>query len=174
MRTATHCWRSNQSILKEISPEYSLEGLMIKLKSHTLATCCEELIHWKRPWCWERLRVGKGATEDEMVGWHHQLNGHEFEQTPGDSEGQGSLSCCSPWGCRVRHNWATQQQWQIVVKKTPAHAGDTHLIPGPGESHMPQSNKAFGPQPLKPANWEPVLCKRRNHYNEKPEHRNKG
>ena len=37
-------------------------------------------------------------TEEEMVGWHHQLNGHEFEQTPGDSEGQGSLACCSPWG----------------------------------------------------------------------------
>ena len=36
--------------------------------------------------------------EDEMVGWHHQLNGHEFEQAPGDSEGQGSLVCCSPWG----------------------------------------------------------------------------
>ena len=35
---------------------------------------------------------------DEMVGWHHRLNGHEFEQTPGDSEGQGSLACCSPWG----------------------------------------------------------------------------
>ena len=40
----------------------------------------------------------KGATEDEMVGWHHWLNGHEFEQTPGDSEGQGSLVCYSPWG----------------------------------------------------------------------------
>ena len=39
-------------------------------------------------------------TEDEMVGWHHRLNGHEFEQTPGDSEGQGSLACCSPWGCK--------------------------------------------------------------------------
>ena len=37
-------------------------------------------------------------TEDEMFGWHHQLNGHEFEQTPGDGEGQGSLACCSPWG----------------------------------------------------------------------------
>ena len=37
-------------------------------------------------------------TEDEMVGWHHGLNGHEFEQAPGDSEGQGSLVCCSPWG----------------------------------------------------------------------------
>ena len=39
----------------------------------------------------------KGTTEDEMVGWHHLLNGHEFEQTPGDGEGQGSLVCCSPW-----------------------------------------------------------------------------
>ena len=37
-------------------------------------------------------------TEDEMVGWHHRLNEHEFEQTPGESEGQGSLACCSPWG----------------------------------------------------------------------------
>ena len=42
----------------------------------------------------------KGVTEDEMVGWNHQLNGHEFEQTQGDSEGQGSLVCCSPWGCK--------------------------------------------------------------------------
>ena len=40
----------------------------------------------------------KGTTEDEMVGWHHQLSGHEFEQTLGDSEGQRSLACCSPWG----------------------------------------------------------------------------
>ena len=46
----------------------------------------------------------KRATEDEMVGWHHQLNGHEFEQTPGDSEGQGTLACCSPWGGKVGHN----------------------------------------------------------------------
>ena len=42
----------------------------------------------------------KGTTVDEMVGWHHWLNGHEFEQTPGNSEGQGRLACCSPWGCK--------------------------------------------------------------------------
>ena len=42
-------------------------------------------------------------TEDEMVGWHHQLNGHEFGQTPGDSEGQGSLMCCTPWGRKDAH-----------------------------------------------------------------------
>ena len=39
-------------------------------------------------------------TEDKMIGWHHQLNGHDFEQALGDSEGQGSLVCCSPWGCK--------------------------------------------------------------------------
>ena len=42
----------------------------------------------------------KGMTEDEMVGWPHGLNGHEFEQTLGDGEGQGRLACCSPWGCK--------------------------------------------------------------------------
>ena len=48
--------------------------------SNTLATWCEELTHWKRPWCWERLKAGgEGMTEDEMVGWHHRLNGHGFE-----------------------------------------------------------------------------------------------
>ena len=41
-----------------------------------------------------------GVTEDEMVGWHHWLNGHEFERAPGDGEGQGSLACCRPWGCK--------------------------------------------------------------------------
>ena len=50
-------------------------------------------------------------TEDEMVGWHHQLNGHESEQTPGDSGGQGSLVCCSSWGRKEsRHDLATEQQ----------------------------------------------------------------
>ena len=49
----------------------------------------------------------KGMTENEMVGWQHWLNGHEFEQTPGDSERQGSLACCSPWGCKESN--ATEQ-----------------------------------------------------------------
>ena len=46
----------------------------------------------------DRRQEEKGMTEDKMVGWHHQLNGHEFDQTPGDGEGHGSLACCSPWG----------------------------------------------------------------------------
>ena len=45
-------------------------------------------------------RRTKGMTEDEMVGWHHQLDGHEFEQAPGAGDGQISLVCCSPWGCK--------------------------------------------------------------------------
>ena len=72
--------RSKQPILKEISPEYSLEGLMLKLKFQYLVTWCKELTHWKRPWCWKDWRwEEKGTTEDEMVGWHHRLNGREFE-----------------------------------------------------------------------------------------------
>ena len=53
----------------------------------------------KAPDAGKDWRQEKGTTEDEMVGWHHRLNGHEFAQTPGDGEGQGSLLCCSPWGC---------------------------------------------------------------------------
>ena len=44
------------------------------------------------------MQEEKGLTEDEMVGWHHQLNGQEFEQAPGAGHGQGGLACCSPWG----------------------------------------------------------------------------
>ena len=50
-------------------------------------------------------------TEDDMVRWHHRPNGHEFEWTLGDGEGQGSLVCCSPWGHRVGHNLAAEQQY---------------------------------------------------------------
>ena len=85
--------RSNQSILKEINPEYSLEGLILNLQyfGHLM----QRANSLKKT-----LMVGKTAgrrrtAEDEMVGWHHQLNGHESEQTPGDSKGQGSLVCYS-------------------------------------------------------------------------------
>ena len=46
------------------------------------------------------MQEEKGTTEDEMVGWHHELNGHEFEQAPGDNEGQGGLACCDSWGLK--------------------------------------------------------------------------
>ena len=57
----------------------------------------------------------KGMPEDEMVGWHHWLNGHEFEQIPGDSEGQGSLACCSPLDHRVRHDLATKHSSWFTI-----------------------------------------------------------
>ena len=81
----------------------------------------ETLIHWPpdvKNWLigkdpdagkdWRREE--KGTTEDEMVGWHHRLNGHEFEQAPGAGEGQGKLAGCSPWNCKEsdtteRLNW---------------------------------------------------------------------
>ena len=52
----------------------------------------------------------RGTTDDEMVGWHHRLKGHEPEQTLGDGEGRGNLACCSPWGHKVRHDLATEQE----------------------------------------------------------------
>ena len=61
--------RSNQSIINEISPEYSLEGLMLKLKLQYLATWCDELIHLKRPWCWERLKARGEGDDRGGDGW---------------------------------------------------------------------------------------------------------
>ena len=88
--------RSNQSILKEINPEYSLEGLMLKLWPPDV----KSRLTWKDPDAGKDWRhEEKGTTENEMVGWHHWLKGHKFELAPGDGEGQGSLECCSPWGC---------------------------------------------------------------------------
>ena len=121
--------RSNQSILKEISRWCSLEGLMLKLKLQYLATWREKLTHWKNPdagrdWGQEE----KWMTEDEMVGWHHALNGHEFGWTPGVGDGQGSLACCSPWGHKESdmtewlnwtesHRWAYDEYWYKYSQK---------------------------------------------------------
>ena len=69
-----------------------------KIKSESHFTFPNIQNYQKRPRCWEGCQEEKGTTEDKMDGWHHQLNGHEFEQTPGDSGGQRSLGYCSPWG----------------------------------------------------------------------------
>ena len=101
--------RANESIVKEISPEYSLEGLMLKLKlqyfGHLMwrADSLEKSLIGK-DWRWE----DKGTTEDKMVERHHQLDRHEFEQAPRVGDGQGSLAYCGPWGRRVGHDWATE------------------------------------------------------------------
>ena len=57
----------------------------------------------------------KGMTEDEIVGWHHQLDGRKFEQALGIGEGQGNLACWSPWGCKVGHDWATELNWEYIM-----------------------------------------------------------
>ena len=75
----------------------------------------------------------KGATEDEMVGWHHQLNGNEFEQAPGIGDGQGSLVCCSPWGHKESDtteqlNWTERTLEPALQQEKPLQ----------WESHVPQ------------------------------------
>ena len=92
--------RSHLPIFSEINSEYSLEGLMLKLKLLYF-----DPLMWKAEFTGKYPDVGKdwgqkekGAIEDEMVRQHQGLNGHDFEQTPGDSRGQGSLPCCSSWG----------------------------------------------------------------------------
>ena len=101
--------RSNQSILKKISPKYSLEGLMLKLKLQYFGHLMGSWLIGKDPdsgkdWSQEK----KGTTEDEMVEWHHRLYGHKFEEAPGLGDGQGSLVCCSPW---VAKSWTQLSDW---------------------------------------------------------------
>ena len=105
--------RSNQSILKEISPESSLEGLMVKLKLQYLVTWCKELIHWKRPWCWERLKEGGEGDDREWDGWMASLTQWTWvwassrswwcTRQPGVLQSMGSQ--------RVKHNWAAELNW---------------------------------------------------------------
>ena len=127
----TVCWRrllrvpwtvrrSNQPILKENNPEYSLKGLMLRLK----------LQYFVKSWLigkdldtgkdWEEEE--KEATEDEKVGWHCRLSGHEFEQTLGDSEGQGRLVCCSLWVAKTQ-TWLSVH-WTKQIGNTAANSVD--------------------------------------------------
>ena len=95
MRVPCTSRRSNQSILKEISPDYSLEALMLKVKLHSQLMRITDSLE-------KTLMLGKieGRRErqDDMVEWHHLLYGHEFEQALGVDDRQGSLACCSAWG----------------------------------------------------------------------------
>ena len=97
--------RSNQSILKEINPGISLEGMMF-WTPHGKSWLIGKDSDAGRDWGQEE----KGTTEDEMAGWHHGLDGHESEWTPGVGDGQGGLACCDSWGHKEldrteRLNW---------------------------------------------------------------------
>ena len=91
--------QGDPTILKEISPEYSLEGLMLKLKLQYFGHLMQRTDSLEKTLMLGKIegKEEKGTTEDEMVGWHHQLDGHEFEQALGVGDRQGSLACCSPW-----------------------------------------------------------------------------
>ena len=109
--------RSNQSILKKTSPECSLEGLMLRLKLQYLATSCEELRHWKRPWCWERLGARGEGDDRGWDGWMPSptrwtwiwVNSGCWWWTgrPGMLWFMGSQ--------RVRHNWGNELNWTVEL-----------------------------------------------------------
>ena len=114
LRVSWNSRRSNQSMLKKISPKYSLGGLMLKLKLQYLATSCEELTHWKRHWCWERLKVG-GEGDDR--GWD-SLMASPTQWTwvwvsfrswwwTGNPDMLQSMGLQ-----RVGHDWATELNWK--------------------------------------------------------------
>ena len=123
LRVSWTARRFNQSILTDINTEYWLERLMLKLKfqyfEHLMrgANSLERtLMLWKIAGKKRGRQKEKVKTENEMVRWHHWLNGPEFEQTPGDSEGQGSLECYSYKGLQmVGYDLLTeQQQWGVI------------------------------------------------------------
>ena len=108
--------RSNQSILKEISPGYSLEGLMLKVKLQYFGHLMQRADSFGKDWGQEE----KGTTEDKMVGWHHQLNGHGFEWTPGVGDGQGGLVYYGSWGHKEsdtneRLNWTALDRAHLLI-----------------------------------------------------------
>ena len=96
--------RSNQSILKEISPGCSLEGLMLMLKLQYFGHLIRRTDSFEKTLMLGKIEGrGEGMTEDEMVEWHHRLDGHGFGWTPGVGDGWGGLACCGSWGRRVGH-----------------------------------------------------------------------
>ena len=97
--------RSVQSVLKEISPKCSLDGLLQKVQLQYFGHLMQRTDSLEKT-----LMLGKidsrrrRERQDEMVGWHHRLEGHEFEQAAGVGDGQGNLACCSLWSHRLRHD----------------------------------------------------------------------
>ena len=101
--------RSNQSILKETSPGYSLEGLMLRLKLQYFGHIMQRVDSLeKTPMLGRIVGWRKGMTEDEMAGWHHRLDVHEFGWTLGVADGQRGLACCDSWG---RKNQTQLSDW---------------------------------------------------------------
>ena len=95
-------------------------------------TWCEQPTHWKRPWCWERLKADReGDDKDEMVEWRHWLHGHEFEQTPETANERKPDVLPSMGLQRVRHDWATEQQPDLTTDHRHTHETRRHILPCP-------------------------------------------
>ena len=125
------CWRILLRVLgiqgDQISQSWGKSILNIHWKdwcwswsSNTLATWWEELTHWKRPWGWERLKVGEGDDRGWDGWWHQWLDGLEFEQAPGVGDEQRSLARCSPWGPKEQ-DMTEQLNWTDIHNINPIH-----------------------------------------------------
>ena len=128
LRVSWTARRANQSILKEISPGCSLEGLMLKLK---LSNFCHLIL---RTDSWKDPNAGKdcgqeemGMTEDEMVGWHHQLDGLGFGWTLGVGDEQGGLAFCASWG----HKESDMTDWWNWIELISSNIQKKYLQPYP-------------------------------------------
>ena len=102
--------RANQSILKEISPEYSLEGLMLKLKLQYFGPLMQRADSFEKTLMLGKIEGRRRRGWCEMIGWHQQLNGHRFGWTPKVGDGRGGLACCGSWG-RKESDTIEQLNW---------------------------------------------------------------
>ena len=105
--------RANYSILKEINPENTLEGLMMKLKLQYFGHLMRRADSLEKTLMLGKIegRRRRGRQKDKMVGWHHWLSGYEFEQTLRENERQGILECCDPWGI-----WLSDRMTMVLIK----------------------------------------------------------
>ena len=130
LESSVDCKKIQPVILKEISPEYSLEGLMWSLNSNSLATWCEEMTHWERPWCWERLKEGgKGDDRrwdgwitiiDWIMAWPNQQTWVWVSSGSWWLTGKPGVLPCSPWGHKwsdmtKQLNWAEEVDRKIFI-----------------------------------------------------------
>ena len=129
-----------KNILPSSSKFNSLEGVMLKLKLQHFGHLMQRADSFEKT-----LRLGKiegrrrrGRWENKMVGWHHWLDGYVFEQAPGDGDGQGSLACCSPWGRKVRHAWATERHWTRGCRRADSPMTASPRLSSPSPQCYPQ------------------------------------
>ena len=141
--------RSNQSILKEISPEYSLEDWCWSWNSYTLVTWCEELTHWKRPWCWERLKAGEGDDRG-WDGWIASLTQWTWVWVNfGSWWWTGKPGVLRSMGLQsVRQDWATELNRESLIRSWCHLTGDLREggnFPGwgKGRSRRPEMTCVF-------------------------------